>query len=631
MGVASCAISWNLAGNYGLTATYTPGSGSVFDASYSVTVAHVVTPATTTTTVTSATNPSTYGQSVTFAATVVSPSGQTPTGTVIFKDGSATLCNSIDLSSGSAICTLGTLSVATHSITAIYSGDANNVGSTSSVLLQIVKQATSSTALTSSINPSTFGQSVTFTAMVTGQSPTGTVTFNDGATAICTAVALAGSSASCTTATVPVGVHSITAAFNGDVQNAVSTSNSLVQQVTQASSATTLTSAANPSMYGENVTFTATVAGQSPTGPVTFSDSTTAICTAVALSGSSASCTTSILSVGMHSITATFGGDTQNIGSTSNVLMQQVLAATTTTLTSSKNSSTFGQNVTFTSTVTGQSPTGTVTFKEGATEICTAVALSGTSAACTTSSLSIGSHSILATYSGDTENAGSNSNTLIQQVKAPSTTTLANSPNPSHYSQSVVFTATVSGQAPTGTVTFNDGATTLCAAIVLNSNIAACPTSTLSIGSHAITATYTGDDNNLSSSSFAVAQSVEPVSSTTELATACDRTFVGNQPFTMSASVVGFSPTGNVTFTTADNLILCANALISAGSASCTTNVLSAKGSDTQDIVQLIATYSGDTSNTSSISSALNVTVLSANDVTFRNGFESESSLCPIE
>jgi hypothetical protein len=88
----------------------------------------------------------------------------------------------------------------------------------------------STTALSSSQNPSSGGQSVTFTAQVTGAGPTGTVTFFDGGTQIGTAT-LAGGTATMTTSSLTVGSHSITARYSGDGTNAASTSAALIQSV----------------------------------------------------------------------------------------------------------------------------------------------------------------------------------------------------------------------------------------------------------------------------------------------------------------------------------------------------------------------------------------------------------------
>ena len=91
--------------------------------------------------------------------------------------------------------------------------------------------AATTTALNSSLNPSVVGQSVTFTATVTGSSPTGTVQFKDGGSNLGAAVALTGTSASLTTAALTQGTHSITAVYSGDVNNTTSTSPPVSQVV----------------------------------------------------------------------------------------------------------------------------------------------------------------------------------------------------------------------------------------------------------------------------------------------------------------------------------------------------------------------------------------------------------------
>jgi len=186
----------------------------------------------TSTAVTSSLNPSTYGQSVTFTATVTS-SGGTPTGSVTFKNGSATL-GTRALSSGKATFALSTLAAGSHSVTAVYAGSGNFDGSTSVALTQRVKRATSSTSVASSLNPSTYGASVKFTAKVTssGGTPTGTVTFKNGSATLGTR-ALSGGKATFTTSTLPVGTHSVTAVYGTTTDFLTSTSPVLSQVVNQ--------------------------------------------------------------------------------------------------------------------------------------------------------------------------------------------------------------------------------------------------------------------------------------------------------------------------------------------------------------------------------------------------------------
>src|SRR5581483_2686003 len=121
-----------------------------------------------------------------------------------------------------------------------------------------------------------------------------------------------------------VGAHPMTAAYLGDANNAPSTSPAVSQVVTQASTSTAIASSLNPSGLGQPVTFTATVTGVGPTGAVTFLDGVTTIGTA-AVTGGIATFTTTALGLGDHSVTASYGGDANNIGSTSPAFTQKVL------------------------------------------------------------------------------------------------------------------------------------------------------------------------------------------------------------------------------------------------------------------------------------------------------------------
>jgi hypothetical protein len=161
---------------------------------------------------------------VTFTATV--SGGTSPTGSVQFFDG-ATSLGTVALAGATAQLTTSALAVGTHSITAAYSGDADDTPSTSAPVSQVVNAAApgvTATALVSSLNPSTVGQAVTFTATVSGgTSPTGNVQFREGATVLAT-VPLAGATAAFTTSALSVGVHAITAGYGGDADDSASTS-----------------------------------------------------------------------------------------------------------------------------------------------------------------------------------------------------------------------------------------------------------------------------------------------------------------------------------------------------------------------------------------------------------------------
>jgi RHS repeat-associated protein len=362
-----------------------------------------------------------------------------------------------------------------------------------------------STTVTSSLNPSTYGSNVTFTATVSPSAATGTVTFKDGSTTLGTGT-LSNGTTTYSTSTLAVGSHAIKAYYNGDANYNTSISTTLTQTVTKANTTTTVASSLNPSTYGASVTFTATVAPSTATGTVTFKDGSTTLGTGT-LSNGSATYSTSTLTVGSHTIKATYGGSGSYNSSTSSALTQTVNKAnTTTTVASSLNPATSGQSVTFTATVTPSTATGTVTFKDGSTTLGTGTLSNGT-ATYSTSTLAVGAHSITASYGGDGNDNSSTSSTLMQTVKASTTTAVASSLNPSTYGATVTFTATVTPSTATGTVTFKDGNATLGTG-ALSSGTATYATTTLAVGSHSITASYGGDANNGSSSSSALTQTV---------------------------------------------------------------------------------------------------------------------------
>ncbi len=629
-GSTTYSTNYAAAGAHAIVAEY--GGDSSFNASTnSPALAQTVNAAATTTALGSSVNPSVSGQSVTFTATVTvnSPGSGTPTGTVTFKDGATTLGTGA-VSGGLATFATSGLSTTTHSITAVYGGDSNFSTSTSSSVSQVVNAANTATALSSSVNPSVSGQSVTFTATVTASSPgsgtpTGTVTFKDGATTIGTG-ALSGGLATFATNYASAGSHSITAVYGADSNFNTSTSSTLTQTVNKAATTTTVNADVNPSVSGQAVTFTATVAVTSPgsgtvTGTVTFKDGAATVGTGV-LSGGSATFATNYANAGSHSITAVYGGDGNFNTSTSSALSQTVNAANTTTAVgSSANPSVSGQPVTFTATVTATAPgsgtpTGTITFKDGATTIGTG-ALSGGSATFATNYANAGSHSITAVYGGSTDFNTSTSSALTQAVNAANTTTAVTSgTNPSVSGQSVTFTATVTASspgsgAPTGTVTFKDGATTLGTGS-LSGGSATFSTSALSTTSHSITAVYGADSNFNTSTSSILTQTVNAASTTTAVSSSANPS-VSGQSVTFTATVSAVSPasgtpTGTVTFK--DGATTLGTGTVSGGTATFATSSLSTTSHS------ITAVYGADSNFNTSTSSALTQNVNAANTTT---------------
>lgn len=280
------------------------------------------------------------------------------------------------------------------------------------------------TTLASSNTTSTFGQSVTFTATVSAPAATGSVTFYDNGTSIGSSP-VAGGIASLQTSTLSVGSHPISATYSGDSTYASSTSATVTQTVNSSGPAATTTtitgSSPNPSSYGQSVTFSATVASGSgtPSGTVTFYNGAVSSSNSLGVSNLNASgvatFSTSLLSVGTHSITAAYGSNTNFAGSTSSPFVQTVnKAGTSTALTSNLNPARSSQTITFTATVTPSSATGTVMFSDGSTQLAQ-VSVSGGVARFSTT-LAVGKHSMKAVYSGDS-NYLTSTGTFTETVK----------------------------------------------------------------------------------------------------------------------------------------------------------------------------------------------------------------------
>jgi hypothetical protein len=295
----------------------------------------------------------------------------------------------------------------------------------------------SSTTLVSSANPSVYGQPVTFTAHVTPTSgsgtPTGSVDFKDGTTLLQT-VPVSGGVASLPTSpsllnSLAAGAHTITAFYSGDAIFNGDMSNSVIQTVTAAATTTTLLSNLNPSIAGQTVNFTATVAPVSPStatpsGIVNFIDCTNVGCGQVGsgtLTNGQVTVPVSALTPGPHTITAVYQGTSNFTGSTSNAVSQFVQALTSTGISVSPTPSAMNQLVTITATVTpigaSGTPTGTLTFVVDNLPQPSA-ALVGGIASMTYTFTTNGAHSIMANYSGDATFAGSFS-TFSQPVRSP--------------------------------------------------------------------------------------------------------------------------------------------------------------------------------------------------------------------
>jgi hypothetical protein len=464
------------------------------------------------------------GTPFTLTATVASGAG-TPDGTVLFladlvQVGSGTLNGS-----GQVTITAPALSIGVHAIVVLYLGSANFLPSTSISLNVNITLAVCTINVNASLTTVGLGANVNLTATVSGSNgtPTGQITFTAGASVLGN-VTLNGSGVGSSSVTTSlVGALLIGVSYAGDSNYLGCIALPLTITVNPGSSTVALGSSANPSTLGAVVTFTATVSGSgaTPTGTVTFKDGASTL-GAVSLNGSAqAAFSTNALSAGGHSITAVYGGDANFTGNTSVPLSEVINAggavATTTTLGVSPNPAAINTPVSLTATVAGGggTPTGSVSFRDNGSLIGT-VAVNGSGVATlVTSSLAAGSHSVVATYNGDTTFAASTSSPTTVTISGGGAgpgatgTTLSSSENPSPFGQPVIFTASVrsAGGTPTGTVAFMDGSLTL-STVALSGGSASLTVSSLRVGPHIITAAYIGNASFAASVSSPLQQSI---------------------------------------------------------------------------------------------------------------------------
>lgn len=591
---ASLSISNLAPGSHSLTAVFN-GDGTSSSA-VSVNVAA----ATPTISLTSSTSSTSYGSNVSFTAT---PSnGYSPTGTVTFLDG-ANILGSTTLSGGSASFSTTSLAIGVHTITAVYYGDSNNASARSAAANISIVAASPTLAVSLSDSTIAYGSSSVVRAILSGAvSPSGSVTFKDGSTVLATAI-LTGNSATYSLSGLAVGSHSISAVFGGDSYNNSASSAAATLIVDKLTPSVTLNPSASSASYGSTITLTANVTGTMPSGSVTFKDGGTTL-GVVNVAAGVATLTTSTLSVGTHSLSAEYSGDSINNVATSSVATVTITQVTPAlVLSTSATAVTYGGGVTLSATVTGgASASGTVDFLDGSSSLGT-VSVSGGSAALTISTLATGTHTISARYSGDTYNAAATSSALTITVgKVTAAVALSASPTSASLGSTITFNASVSGSAPSGSVVFSDGGTTL-ATIAVSAGAASFSTSALSIGSHSISARYSGDGNNSSATSSVVAVSIGKSTPTLSL-TSSASTLNEQAPLTLTATLTGgVSPTGSISFRDGSSTL--ATVPLSGLSASLTLSTLAA-GSHS-----LSALYSGDSSNNSLSSASVSVAVAS--------------------
>jgi hypothetical protein len=550
----------------------------------------------------------TYGASITLTAQVCGlapgsttncsntlPSG--PTGTISFYDGGT---GGTLLGTSGPIDNTGTASITiimqnppfpnpvigNHpQIVAHYNGDANFLAGDSSQQQLSIGKGNTTSSVVSSANPSVTGQAVTFTATINAPAsqaapPSGTVTFQDGGVTLGSSTIVVNGGISQATLVVPsgsisaltVGQHVISVNYSGDASynpsnSPLSGASALTQTVNKAATTTSISSSANQSNVGQQVTLTAVVAVVAPgsgvpTGSVQFINTssqplatvlgTSPLTVSPAPGGGSGNVYTAAISLsnlpqGNPTIIARYSGDNGYLGSDSAPLNQAVnKSPTNIVLTTSQSPSILGNQVTFAVTVTPVppgtgTPTGQITIFDGTTSLGN-FTLQGGQYNFTTSSLGVGNHAIGVAYLGDVNFQPFNSPTILQVVnRIPTSLNLTSNAPTAIASQIITFTAVLSPNPvpgvpfASGQVGFYDGAA-LMGVANLQSNVATLNVSNLIPGNHQISAKYVGDINWQDAVSGFYAQTVTPASTQTQIVSSANPSVWG-QPVTLTVTV----------------------------------------------------------------------------------------------
>jgi hypothetical protein len=415
-GVAQLTTSALALGQHQITADYVPDpsiSTVVLKSSSVVLTQDVQTSSTIT--LQSSGSPSVFGTAVTFTATLSSSSGNSFTGTVnFFADGTNKIGSITPQvgNPGTATVSYSQLTVGTHQITAVYTGDADNGEANSAAIPQSV--TTASTSTTVSAKPGIAGEPVAITAKVSDgsatQAPGGTVTFTIGTT---TVTANLSNGAATVNPVLAAGNYQVVAAYGGDANDGASQSASFPLAVGLATSIANLTVSPSSVVVDGKVTYAATVTsnGVAPTGTVTFLAGTTTLGTATLTGGTATYTAATTLVSGSYSITASYGGDSDNSPSVSAASTLTIgLIPTTTDLGTSTTTGANPQTILIAVVAgnTGPTPTGTVTFTSGTNTIGSG-GLDSNGVATFTPNLATGSYKIVANYGGDKDHSASTS------------------------------------------------------------------------------------------------------------------------------------------------------------------------------------------------------------------------------
>jgi uncharacterized protein (TIGR03437 family) len=498
-GVATCNYKFPALGDYAISAAYTGDANTANStASVKITVGKVSAGIYTAFTPTSPV----AGGALTVNALLLGADGvHTPTGSVAFSEGSTTLGTiPVDNDGRASLGLASGLPAGTHNLVAAYSGDGNYVPVSAAPLAIAVGKAATAIALAS--NPPQLSQPLNLKAAVTvvapgNAAPGGTVDFTNGGKPIagCTGVALQSGVAYCNTSLSQLGDYTVAAAYSGDASTAPC-SGTLQLGVGKAAPSIYMAFAPNSPVYGAMVTVNALVLGATgmaaPSGTVTFSEGGVARGTFALGSDGRASLVSVALSVGAHSFSAVYNGDTNYATATADPLAVTVGKASTSTVVSAASGAPLSATVSVTPPGAGI-PTGSVQFYQAGALIGSAALQQVGSQFTATLASANPAGNLWAVYQGDANFAGSASQTA--NVNATAQVSLASDHNPVTAGQAVTLTVRVTAAA--GAATPGGSVQILCDGAVVGAAPLTSGQATFSFtpttGTHTIAADYSGD------------------------------------------------------------------------------------------------------------------------------------------
>ncbi|NMM92257.1 hypothetical protein B2J88_49840 [Rhodococcus sp. SRB_17] len=510
-GAATLSYAFPSAGEHSVTAIFSGVSGFASSTSDAQSVSVVKSLVNTTTTLTAPATAAT-GKAVDLTAAV------TPAdtgGTVQFKDGGIPIGGPVAVVGGGATLSHTFEADGDHSITAMYSGNADFASSVSTASSVAVTDSTVSTA-TTLVAPATAatGTAVDLTATVAPTPEGGTVQFKDGATNIGGEIAVANGKATLSHAFTTNGVHSISAVYSGvaGFRSSIAAPKNITSSTAVVSSNTTLAAPATATTGGA-VDLTAAVAPASTGGTVQFKDGDAYIGAPVNVVNGSATLKYTFSTAGTHNVTAVYSGAANVSGSTSTAQSVNVSVADfgTVTLLSVPGEAKTGVATDLWASVrttAGDAVTGvgTVQFFDGGVAIGDPEAVTNGSAGRSHTFSTAGTHNITAKYTGGAGYVDSSAQARSVNVTVPASTDIAtatglSAPGSVTINQSVVLSASVTAVSNGGTVQFMDGDAPLGEGVAVVNGTATLNHTFASSGIHSVTAVFSGAEGFKASTS----------------------------------------------------------------------------------------------------------------------------------